>query len=894
MDGNNSEQIRQLRKKGITFASQIRTSSLSHNESWHAFQTTILKTLEYPMEAINLSKQEWDYIMTPILQATLPKAGIVRTFPRSILYASKKFSGLGILHPYYHQQIKHLHTCLEQSVIKSITKNLIHTNTEQLRLELGFNTQGYWFTPNTKAYLTPSWTRNLFAFCDEYSIQLIDTCSTLSLRTTNDRFLMQIFQCHYQGNDLCLLHQCCEFLQVLTVSDIATADGIRIDPLVLNGTFRLRPRHRYTWPNTPNQLSNRHWNLWSQAIQQHLLQPNQPHHRLLQPTGIWTDVSDWLWFFSPSENRIYQLTGIFYTFWSIIPTRTRRRRFQRGQTLTCKPQDSVPATVLLHSPHLLTLTGTGHIDQHRTPDPVSLSDYIAALPPLDQWASTKHEINDDGHDLARGITKGTATAISDGSYKQHYGTSCSILRGTSQSQRIISINAVPGPADSQSAYRSELAGISGSLLVLQALCNKYNLTTGSITIGLDGKSAIDTVSSSQPLKPQQPDFDLLCDIRTKLHRLPITVNWVWIKGHQDDHVSFQRLSPIAQDNVIANNIAKAYAQILIQQQPPHTNPRFPDEGWTLYLGPNKQTRFHKRRIYDYLTQPTITNYWSKKWNYPTTASIDWPSLESTIATLPSNQQRRISKHTSGHFGCGTKLLQWGHQDHDLCPICNHTEDLKHILLCPHPRSQLTWQLALSKLEAGLKTIHTDPNLIHPLITALQSWHSSIVPPALSPQHPVTLQQTIGWYVFLHGQISTSWQKTQATYFSSTNSKKSPRRWTVQFIKLLLNISWDMWSHRNGFKHSPEGPNHQQLLNSLQEQIHEEYDYGQESLLPRDKHWLQKPIEVILAYDPATQQQWLKSLEYARERFHNQPAADPQLEQQRTLMQNWLQQPPPQP
>ena len=144
---------------------------------------------------------------------------------------------------------------------------------------------------------------------------------------------------------------------------------------------------------------------------------------------------------------------------------------------------------------------------------------------------------------------------------------------------------VPGPIDAQSAYRSELAGISGSLLILQALCNKYNLSTGTITIGLDGKSALETVSGTQPLKPQQPDFDLLCDIRTKLTRLPITVKWVWIKGHQDDHTSFEQLSPTVQDNVIANNIAKAYVQILIQQQPPHTNPRFPDEAWSLYLNP---------------------------------------------------------------------------------------------------------------------------------------------------------------------------------------------------------------------------------------------------------------------------------------------------------------------
>ena len=99
----------------------------------------------------------------------------------------------------------------------------------------------------------------------------------------------------------------------------------------------------------------------------------------------------------------------------------------------------------------------------------------------------------------------------------------------------------------------------------------------------------------------------------------------------------------------------------------------------------------------------------------------------------------------------------------------------------------------------------------------------------------------------------------------------------------------MWANRNGVKHSPKGPNHQHLLQTLLKQIHDEYEYGPNSLLPHDKHWLQKPIETILAYDTATQQQWLKSLKHARERYHNQPAADPNLKQQGTIMHNWLQQ-----
>ena len=70
-----------MKLKATEFADQIRSSSLSHAESWHVLKTTIMKTMEYPMEAITLNKKQWDDIMKPILNCTLPKSGIVRSFP---------------------------------------------------------------------------------------------------------------------------------------------------------------------------------------------------------------------------------------------------------------------------------------------------------------------------------------------------------------------------------------------------------------------------------------------------------------------------------------------------------------------------------------------------------------------------------------------------------------------------------------------------------------------------------------------------------------------------------------------------------------------------------------------------------------------------------------------
>ena len=68
MDGNQKAEVIKLRAKAEAFAYQVRTGFVSKAEAWQALRSTIMKTLEYPMEAISLTKSQWDYIMAPILK----------------------------------------------------------------------------------------------------------------------------------------------------------------------------------------------------------------------------------------------------------------------------------------------------------------------------------------------------------------------------------------------------------------------------------------------------------------------------------------------------------------------------------------------------------------------------------------------------------------------------------------------------------------------------------------------------------------------------------------------------------------------------------------------------------------------------------------------------------
>jgi hypothetical protein len=132
MDGQNSREIKRLRQKSEEFAESMRTGFFSKADAWYALNMTILKTLEYPMVATTITEKCWEYIMSPILQAGLPRSGIARNFLRDVLFGPKSLQGFGIFHPWYHQELTHLITCIQQFSFLSISGGLLSTSLEQL------------------------------------------------------------------------------------------------------------------------------------------------------------------------------------------------------------------------------------------------------------------------------------------------------------------------------------------------------------------------------------------------------------------------------------------------------------------------------------------------------------------------------------------------------------------------------------------------------------------------------------------------------------------------------------------------------------------------------------------------------------------------------------------
>ena len=122
----------------------------------------------------------------------------------------------------------------------------------------------------------------------------------------------------------------------------------------------------------------------------------------------------------------------------------------------------------------------------------------------------------------------------------------------------------------------------------------------SNTLHLDGNQAMKNSKSEWPLRANQSDFDLLKRIRVIKTELPVKVNWGWVRGHQDEHIPFEDLDPISQDNVLVDNIAKGHLQELPDNQVEAQPPKGKGTGWYFAVKNIRWTRINEKELYRHM------------------------------------------------------------------------------------------------------------------------------------------------------------------------------------------------------------------------------------------------------------------------------------------------------
>ena len=135
----------------------------------------------------------------------------------------------------------------------------------------------------------------------------------------------------YRKKQLQTLNECRKVLQVTTLAEISSADGVYIEPWAWLGTGNSKPLNSYQWPR-PAPLERRHWLLWQQAIRKSFLQVlRTSEHKLRQPLGEWDhDIrKQWNCFHCVNDDRIYHREDAGWRVFSQHPSQVQRLRSLR-------------------------------------------------------------------------------------------------------------------------------------------------------------------------------------------------------------------------------------------------------------------------------------------------------------------------------------------------------------------------------------------------------------------------------------------------------------------------------------------------------------------------------------------------------------------------------------
>ena len=303
-------------------------------------------------------------------------------------------------------------------------------------------------------------------------------------------------------------------------------------------------------------------------------------------------------------------------------------------------------------------------------------------------------------------------------------------------------------------------------------------------------------------------------------------------------------------------------------------------------------------MYAFTFSERTETYWHRKHSLTPEliTSINWDACEAAMGQLPFGRKRWLIKHATGFCGVGCREFLRGNQSHDECPRCGESESSRHVVECKGTGTDLTFALALQKLETHLTVIDTAPPLLAALIKRLRQWRKfgdHALPKfhgfdQWGTQHAVREQDNIGWYQLLLGRIALKWSDSQQRYIDSLQKRNTGRRWAISLIQKALEVAWDMWEQRNHIKHNTLHPRRAEEVARIKAKLQMLYRKGSTGLLSQDRLLFSKTKTKLLKGSPIEMLQWITSVLNATRRAatakNDQEAT---MASERALMQRWL-------
>jgi hypothetical protein len=321
-------EITSFRSKSEEWSKYISLGHLNRQDTWLATETTILKSLLYPLAALTLTEKECNHIIAPVLESGLQNSSICKNFPRAVAYGPRDEGGLQFPNLYVQQGIARIGFIVDHLGEPNMTGELLRTSVEAAKVEIGVGRDLFSLDYNLYHHLlTDSWVKSTWQFVQQHQIMLLDKVTkNLHLHRHNDVFIMEIIANHgFTKSEMKKINMCCLFLQVSSLSDITCGYGNKYTK-AYNCQYDHSIPHHYLWPIQPwpSQSAIR---CWRKALR---LCFHRTEGIMDYTLGRWLycPTTEWRWFFSTHTQLIYQRHDRLWRIW---------RRYSRAGNLGHTP-----------------------------------------------------------------------------------------------------------------------------------------------------------------------------------------------------------------------------------------------------------------------------------------------------------------------------------------------------------------------------------------------------------------------------------------------------------------------------------------------------------------------------------------------------------------------------
>jgi len=785
----------------LSYAKAVTGSHLNRADTLTSYVQHLLPRLRFQLPALSLSEAECNKLQSPVLKAALPKMHINRNTARSIVHGPVCLGGMALPHLYTVQGIDKLHLFLGHLRLEDDTGKLIKISMSYVQLLSGATTF-FLNKPYTNySWVEWGWVTSLWNFLGSTNLSFqMPSHWTPSLPRLHDVCLMDYFvSLRLPHSALKSLNYCRLYLQVITLSDISSADGTYILPEAKMGLplpYRTSVLH---WP-TQGRPHSEAWVVW-----RHSLSYLEEREKLIQKLGEWKEPSHQKWqaYFNPEDQNAYITEdGQGYRKLHRVT-----RQFSYNTRSTVRPIFDISVTQVAHPLVHQLVPATIQIDINSHPY-VNIDYSLNAIPqPAPETAPIqptfyrhiKRLLGTGKHleKIKEAIESKSLVVSTDGSYDPiNHRASYSWVFSYDATQ--IYSGSSQLTSGNKNAYRAELLGILAAIQIIHEVEELYPTVEGEALLISDCAKALRRALKQGPIGVKdatQDEFDLILELRQRRITLRTKITAEWTPGHPS--VTDPRGEQVK--NATAHSLA-----VKRLQQPMSTG--YEDD---ILTTPIISVLHREAPITKGLPQQIMADVHygalqhkllkDNEWTEEVFQRIDWDSYHRAIISLPRPHRLSISKlsHNLWNTNCQNSKF-YGHESS--CPYCSMPETQQHVFYCPSATATENRTQALQTLQQSLSKASTPTVLLQQISTMLISPSAPALSAAL--QNLVQDQLSIGWQGLPRGHLSKHWKAFYQASLPANSKRKDDRTntWSKKVILALWKYSQSLWESRNAVVH----------------------------------------------------------------------------------------------